>query len=71
MGLIDNDEDIYVRSFKAISQVVIKLWTITYFSKHKIYVKKGHILKSIGGRVKGFVCNTVDFNAEYISQVSS
>jgi hypothetical protein len=33
-------------------------------------VKKEHNLKNVGSRVMGRVCNDVDFDVEYIFQVS-
>jgi hypothetical protein len=35
------------------------------------YKKKGHNLKNIGSRVMGLVGNDVEFDGEYIFQVSS
>ena len=55
----------------AISQVVLKLWAKCIFCLTQNIRKKGHNLKNIGSRVMGLVGNDVEFDGEYIFQVSS
>jgi hypothetical protein len=56
---------------KAISQVVLKLWAKCIFCLTQNISKKGHNLKNVGSRVVGLVGNGVEFDDEYIFQVSS
>ncbi len=54
-----------------IAQVILKLWAkCIFFLKHNLSEKKGHNLKNIGSRVMGVVGYDVDFDGEYIFQVS-
>jgi hypothetical protein len=56
---------LYIQSLRVISLVVLKLWD-------NIISEKGALReKNIGSRVKCLVANDVDFDDEYIFQVSS